>query len=101
MFEFRKDSDGRLVREVLAGRKESFNALVEPYLPMVYALAYSHTGSRYSMSVGRQDGGQFEFNQLPTGDYELSAGTNTTTLVTETVTLEAGETLERVFRRKE
>ncbi|HIJ74578.1 MAG TPA: RNA polymerase sigma factor [Candidatus Hydrogenedentes bacterium] len=38
-------SDRRLIRQVLAGRRESFGVLVERYLHVVHALAYAQTGN--------------------------------------------------------
>lgn len=46
MLNMRSNSDGVIVRDVLAGKQERFEGLVERHLPAVFATALAHTHNR-------------------------------------------------------
>ncbi|MBI5091685.1 MAG: hypothetical protein HZB26_04480 [Candidatus Hydrogenedentes bacterium] len=46
MFGVTDSSDTRIIRQVLAGKREAFGALVDRYLAQVHAVAYSRVRNR-------------------------------------------------------
>lgn len=60
-----KRDDASLVREVLAGRREAFDVLVEKYYDAAFAVAFSRTGNRADAQDAAQESFLRAFTALP------------------------------------